>query len=356
MAKEDNDERGESELSAGVAGDGAKIAIRERGRGLWSRVFGAAFPKAEARARIDGAMAEVLAKKLADNEPLTDTERFFFIQAYGKELRRQSVSYDVLETAKRVLPEVEAKLRSLPPAEGAVTSERWVMRVERDIEDATDHELRELYGRIIAGEIVRPGSFSLRTLTIVRDLETETARLFEKAARYVLSEIGLVPVHALHRNEVTSLVEAGLMNSQQVDFAPGKRVHDDGSVEYYALCGDIVAAVRAEAEPEKPIALKGFQLTAAGRELLVIPDLAIDEKVLRMWAAQLNYQLTGWAFIGELWQDIRPMLRDGASAGVRSWWFHVNSPDDYHEFDPVIGNVPPDEFTYHPSRKKSGKR
>src|SRR5208283_1459027 len=54
---------------------------------------------------------------------------------------------------------------------------------ERYAEDASSETMRALWARVLAGEIRRPGQFSLRTLRFMSELDATTAKLFESYAR-----------------------------------------------------------------------------------------------------------------------------------------------------------------------------
>lgn len=65
--------------------------------------------------------------------------------------------------------------------------EDWTTRFFEYAEDISNEEMQEIWGRILAGEIKRPNSFSLRTLEFVRNLTKEEAQVFTKAANFVIS-------------------------------------------------------------------------------------------------------------------------------------------------------------------------
>ena len=65
--------------------------------------------------------------------------------------------------------------------------EDWTSRFFNYAEDISNEEMQELWGRILAGEIKQPNSFSLRTLEFVRNLSKHEAQTFTKAANYVIS-------------------------------------------------------------------------------------------------------------------------------------------------------------------------
>lgn len=55
----------------------------------------------------------------------------------------------------------------------------WTARFFSDIQDVSAPETQRVYGRILAGEVERPGSTSARTLGLLRDLDRSTAALFK---------------------------------------------------------------------------------------------------------------------------------------------------------------------------------
>lgn len=65
--------------------------------------------------------------------------------------------------------------------------EDWTTRFFDYAEDVSNEEMQDIWGRILAGEIKRPNSFSLRTLEFVRNLTKEEAQVFTKAANFVIS-------------------------------------------------------------------------------------------------------------------------------------------------------------------------
>ncbi len=56
----------------------------------------------------------------------------------------------------------------------------WVARFFNDVQDVSSDEMHVLWGKVLAGEVERPGTTSLRTLGILRDLDQLTANLFAR--------------------------------------------------------------------------------------------------------------------------------------------------------------------------------
>lgn len=56
----------------------------------------------------------------------------------------------------------------------------WTTRFFNIAEDISDEEMQNLWGRILAGEIKKPKSFSIRTLELLKNLSKEEAEIFAK--------------------------------------------------------------------------------------------------------------------------------------------------------------------------------
>lgn len=56
----------------------------------------------------------------------------------------------------------------------------WTARFFNDVQDVSSEEMQALWGRVLSGQVERPGSTSLRALGILRDLDQAAARLFAR--------------------------------------------------------------------------------------------------------------------------------------------------------------------------------
>ena len=54
----------------------------------------------------------------------------------------------------------------------------WTARFFGDVQDVSTEELQSLWAKVLAGEVEKPGSTSLRTLGILKDLDQSTSILF----------------------------------------------------------------------------------------------------------------------------------------------------------------------------------
>ena len=63
----------------------------------------------------------------------------------------------------------------------------WTARFFNDVQDVSSEDMQQLWAKILAGEIGRPGSSSIKTLGILKNLDPTTARLFQKLCSICVS-------------------------------------------------------------------------------------------------------------------------------------------------------------------------
>lgn len=136
------------------------------------------------------------------------------IEAYGqetltnyvaaKETRKMQNTMAVIEKAQAHFVEGE-KVSAEPVDEG------WKNRFFGIIEEISDDELREIWGRVLAGEIKKPRSYSLRTLETLRNMTKEEASVVVKAAPYIIGDMCMYKNSVLSLPERLLLQEIGLM-------------------------------------------------------------------------------------------------------------------------------------------------
>lgn len=103
-------------------------------------------------------------------------ERMMFL-----ELKRQENIETVSEIAAQLLSQ-EDNISSDP------VDDDWIDRFFRIIENVSNEEMQELWGKILADEVKQPNSFSLRTLETLRNISKSEAIEFVNFAQYALIE------------------------------------------------------------------------------------------------------------------------------------------------------------------------
>ena len=125
---------------------------------------------------IEGAKTEALL--------INDYERYVELSTVEKrilsiEQKRQKNIDNVIEVAMHTL-DSEKQISSDP------VNPDWATRFFDIAQDISDEQMQDLWGRILAGEVKQPHSYSLRTLEALKNISKEEAQLFEKISQYVL--------------------------------------------------------------------------------------------------------------------------------------------------------------------------
>ena len=93
-------------------------------------------------------------------------------------------SLERFKTIKKLLIKSEKFLSEEISNEGGILKEKvdpnWGKRFFNIAQDISDENMQELWSKILAGEISQPGSFSLRSLEVLKNMSQKEAILFRK--------------------------------------------------------------------------------------------------------------------------------------------------------------------------------
>jgi len=89
-----------------------------------------------------------------------------------REVQRQQNIENISEEALKVLP------TDVSPTP---LSDDWRTRFFNIAEDVGDEEMQKIWGKLLAGEVTQPGSYSLRALEVLRNMSKGDAEAFQKA-------------------------------------------------------------------------------------------------------------------------------------------------------------------------------
>ena len=207
-----------------------------------------------------------------------------------KEQKRQKNIEDVTQKAAKNL-ESESEVSDEP------VDEDWITRFFNYAEDISNEEMKELWGKILAGEIKRPKSYSLRTLNILRNLSKEEANVFLKFAAlsiksgttsFILNfkdEKLLEEKYKLNFNDRLLLEELGFLAANDLQFRIGKT--DDKPRQVIFFLGDTcVIQNKLENKPEQQLEVLAF--TKIGQELLNLVNVSPELDYIQLLASKLD--------------------------------------------------------------------
>lgn len=172
----------------------------------------------------------------------------------------------------------------------------WTARFFREAQDVSSDEMQAFWSRVLAGEVQRPGATSIRTLGILRDIDTATAQLFTRfcsLAIYLKDHDGNIldcrvpslggdPAQnslldfGIHFGNLNRLNEYGLIISDYNSYFNYEIVEDHDELNLASLHHQGVSwdwDIEQENVTRKKIKLHGVAMTVAGSELSkVVPQ------------------------------------------------------------------------------------
>lgn len=206
------------------------------------------------------------------------------------EQKRQTNINNIIEVAAQSLEE-EKSVSSEP------VNPDWATRFFDIAQDISDETMQDLWGRILAGEIKCPKSYSMRTLDVLRNITCEEARLFEKVANFVMYDASYFVYYdssfrendkiGLSYEEIAKMTEIGLIQ------AGGGLVHahihnTQGKTITNAMAyGSYVILIEQPSTYEE-ISFPVYPLTKSGTELFQLISVTPNDDYLKAYANSLK--------------------------------------------------------------------
>lgn len=236
----------------------------------------------KAKAEADAAI--ILAKNQAE---VREIEVRASERLQDKELRRQT---NIESITKKALDSLPSSVSDDP------IDQDWIYQFFEHCQDIGNDQMQSIWARLLAGEVAQPGSFSLRTLRIVKDLQKEDADLFTRFCTFVWQtpNAGLMPVIPNIENETikklgfyfSQLLHLDSLGLIEFDNHGGYKLQNvTRLVIFYYGRQHIVSVPQGKRDLQLGLAL----LTSIGKELTPISGSVPSE----------NYRL----FVVETWRN-----------------------------------------------------
>jgi uncharacterized repeat protein (TIGR03899 family) len=178
--------------------------------------------------------------------------------------------------------------------------EDWTNRFFNYAQDISNDEMQKLWGRVLAGEVKRPKSFSLRTLEIIRNLSKEEAAVFMKFARFAISSGNTSFLLSFKKNKVLEdnyglnysdrllLEELGLIAANELAFQMANTDNEKRQI-VFILGNTCVIQEKLPKQPQHQIEVLVF--TKIGQQLLKLVNVLPDLEYIQLLATNLNRKI-----------------------------------------------------------------
>ena len=205
----------------------------------------------------------------------------------------------------------------------------WTARFFNDVQDVSSEEMQTLWAKVLAGEIERAGSASIRTLGILKNLDNATANLFRKfcSACLFLSldgqtiQYAIVPslggsaasnsleAYGLSFGALNLLNEHGLIISDYnswYDYRPSEELYAAHPTHLMRIPFRFqnrhwVLIPTSQRDPRKKLRLSGVAMTHSGRELSNVVGLETMDEFFQALSSYFQRQNLKMTEVKSLW-------------------------------------------------------
>lgn len=243
--------------------------------------------EAEAKAKEIEVIAKAEAKKaIIEYETETELIQRTKERLYHQEINRQRNIEDIAEKTIPLLPD-EVSEQPL--------DEDWRTRFFNKVQDISEEETQEIWAKILAGEITKPGKISMRTLEVVSNINKEEAELFEKACAlttansYILKLKENLDSFGIQFKDLLTLRDANLMHSSDNLVIISRKITLPNQSLFVQQIGTNFYQLNADEKfKEDEIKFPQLSLTKAGEELCSILNIDLNQKYLEKLKQEIS--------------------------------------------------------------------
>ncbi len=175
----------------------------------------------------------------------------------------------------------------------------WTSRFFRIAEDITSDQMQMLWGKVLAGEVKKPGSYSLRALDLLKNINQKEAKIFVKVGQISFSTKNTTfipnPDHGKYLrdhleisfSDLMVLREIGLLVANDLQYTMDP-VEEETPMNF--ACGKTIVRVnQSNGTPDQSISVIAF--TEIGRELLQLVEKKIAApKYIKKFASLFQHK------------------------------------------------------------------
>ena len=211
------------------------------------------------------------------------TQRAFDRTVYQETLKQANI--------EAVLGKTYEELKNAEDCSSEPVNDDWTLRFFKKIEEVSDSDMQLLWAKILAGEIKKPKSFSLRTLEVVSNLNSDDAKLFLKiipiiielkGRAYIFRQEKFLESYAVKLEDILRLEDSGLIKSNELN---SSLEVDINSKQILCFDNDKILLVENHTAQKKEYNMGIFFITRAGVELYNIlkgrRELSVWEDIIK---------------------------------------------------------------------------
>lgn len=179
------------------------------------------------------------------------------------------------ENLEKVFEVTANEIKQITDSSTETVDDDWVVRFKNIAKDISSEEMQYIWGKILASEVEKPGSFSMRTLEIIRNLSKSEAAIFQKIIPFVIqlsndyfviSDEAITKKYGINYTDIMVLDECNLVELSEVSCNPMMK---KGTIRNL-ITDSRLAIITGTSETPVKVSFSVYKLTNAGKELYQI--------------------------------------------------------------------------------------
>ena len=189
----------------------------------------------------------------------------------------EQVAKYILAREKRKLNNVQSVISETQNhfAEGETVSDElvnadWLNRFFSIVEEVSDEYMQKLWAQILAGEVKRPKSYSLRTLELLKNLSPKEAEYINTASGYLIDDIHLCTNNLFGADVMicSKMDELGIICGEQMAYKYFANAGEPRNI----VIGNNAYCLRVYPNAQLHIPIRCYQITTVGKEIFSLAN------------------------------------------------------------------------------------
>ena len=197
----------------------------------------------------------------------------------------------------------------------------WTARFFAEVQDVSSEKMQQIWAKILAGEVETPGSTSMQTLSILKNMSQRDAELFERVAPFIIGDFVLTDDSTKEISGFPSYSDfMKLSHHNLMHLESGLHKTFEEQSEYHFQDPNTLYRITKSDPGTYEISIPCHALTPSGQELYAFIQCSKNEAYLGVLAAFLKKQgdakLASALIVGRIgsnlhlepWRDIEPRI------------------------------------------------
>ncbi|NVZ38788.1 DUF2806 domain-containing protein [Pseudomonas sp. 21615526] len=191
-----------------------------------------------------------------------------------------------INVAKAILHAEEKLIEDTQEATSDSVDDDWLYRWRDYAGDVGSDDMQRLWGRLLAGEVKKPGTYSLRCLEFLRSLDQADAKLIEQISNFAIESMiwkdiddeGPLPFPRLMELDDLGILSGVIAGGVTRTYLSATKA---GGGWIRLMMSHNKCLVIKHDDPEAKLEIEGYVFTSLGRQLLSLGSFNSDVEYLK---------------------------------------------------------------------------